>query len=133
MASCLKAAGWSEITRAQSLVLAHLDPEGTRSTELARRSGVTRQAVHQTIQELVELGVLELAADPTSQRAKLVVLTRRGKRLVDDAQEIFRELEAILERRIGRKRVARLRRALESDWGEPVGQSPKGTHPEARE
>ena len=122
MASRLKAAGWSDITRAQSLVLAHLDPEGTRSTELARRSGVTRQAVHQTVQELVELGLLELAPDPTSQRAKLVVLTRRGKRLVAEAREIFRELEDTLEHRIGRKRVARLRRALEEDWGAPVGE-----------
>lgn len=129
MASCLKAAGWSEITRAQSLVLAHLDPEGTRSTELARRSGVTRQAVHQTIQELVELGVLELAPDPTSQRAKLVVLTRRGKRLVVEAREIFRELEDTLEHRLGRKRVARLRRALEEDWGAPVGESEVSSRP----
>lgn len=122
MASGLKAAGWSEITRAQSLVLARLDPEGTRSSELARRSGVTRQAVHQTIQELAERGVLELAPDPTSQRAKLVVLTRRGKRLVVEAREIFRELEDTLAHRIGRKRVARLRRALEEDWGAPVGE-----------
>jgi DNA-binding MarR family transcriptional regulator len=122
MASRLKAAGWSEITRAQSLVLARLDPEGTRSSELARRSGVTRQAVHQTIQELAERGILELAPDPTSQQAKLVVLTRRGKRLVAEARAIFRELEDTLEHRIGRKRVARLRRALEEDWGAPVGQ-----------
>jgi DNA-binding MarR family transcriptional regulator len=129
MASRLKAAGWSEITRAQSLVLAHLDSEGTRSSELARRSGVTRQAVHQTIQELVELGLLELAPDPTSQRAKLVVLTRRGKRLVVEAREIFRELEDTLEHRIGRKRVARLRRALEEDWGAPVGESEVSSRP----
>lgn len=129
MASRLKAAGWSEITRAQSLVLAQLDPEGTRSSELARRSGVTRQAVHQTIQELVELGLLELAPDPTSQRAKLVVLTRRGKRLVVEAWEIFRELEDTLAHRIGRKRVARLRRALEEDWGAPVGEREVSSRP----
>jgi DNA-binding MarR family transcriptional regulator len=133
MVARLREAGWPEITRSHSLVFAHLDRGGTRATELARRLGVTRQAMHQTVQELVERGFLELAPDPTSQRAKLVVLTRRGKRLLDDAQEIFRELEATLERRIGRKRVARLRRALESDWGEPVGQPPKGTHPEVRE
>jgi DNA-binding MarR family transcriptional regulator len=121
MVNRLRDAGWSEITRAHSVVFAHLDAAGTRSSELARRTGVTRQAIHQTIQELVELGLVELAPDPTSQRAKLVLPTRRGKRLADDAREIFRDLESILERRIGRKRTARLRRALESDWGEPVG------------
>jgi DNA-binding MarR family transcriptional regulator len=124
----LKDAGWSEITRAHSRVFTSIDRGGTRSSELARRLGVTRQAAHQTIQELVDLGFLQLAPDPTSRRAKRVVLTPRGKRVVADAREIFRELEATLARRIGRKRVARLRRAFESDWGEPVGQPRAARH-----
>lgn len=123
MLSRLKDAGWGEVTRAHSRVFAHLDRGGTRSTELARRLGITRQGAHQTIQELVELGFLQLAPDPTSQRAKRIVLTPRGKRLVADAREIFKELEETLESRIGRKRAARLRRALESDWGTPVGRA----------
>ena len=121
LVSRLKDAGWPDITPAQSRVFAHLDRGGTRPSELARRIGVTRQGAHQTIQELVELGLVELAPDPRSQRARLVLPTRRGKRLVTDALEIFRELEDTLERRVGRKRVARLRRALEADWGAPVG------------
>jgi DNA-binding MarR family transcriptional regulator len=110
-------AGWPPITRAHSNVFAHLDRDGTRPIELARRIGVTRQAVHQTVQELVELGFVELAPDPTSGRAKLVVLTPRGKRLVADSRAIFRELEETLARQIGRRRVTDLRRALEADWG----------------
>jgi DNA-binding MarR family transcriptional regulator len=124
VASRLEAAGWPGITRAHSLVLTHLDRGGTRSIEVARRMGVTRQAAHQTIRDLVALGLLELAADPASHRAKLVVLTRRGNGLVIDARRIFRELEDTLEHRIGRKRLARLRRALESDWGAPVAGRP---------
>ena len=120
MVSGLKDAGWPEVTRAQSLIFAHLDRGGTRPSELARRMGLTRQAVHQSVQELVELGFLELAPDPASLRAKRVVLTSRGKRVVADARTVFRQLEDALERQIGRKRVARLRRALESDWGAPV-------------
>lgn len=118
----LRAAGWTEITRPHSLVFTHLDGEGTRASELARRMGVSRQAMHQTVQELVALGLVELVPDPRNKHAKLVLPTRRGKRLVTDAREIFRELEDTLQGRIGRKRVARLRRALESDWGAPVGE-----------
>ena len=121
----LAAAGWTDVTRAHSHVFAHLDKEGTRPAELARRMGVTRQAAHQTIQELVDRGFLELAADPRNKRARRAVLTARGKRVVADARDIVRELEDTLERRIGRKRVARLRRALESDWGAPVADVPK--------
>jgi DNA-binding MarR family transcriptional regulator len=118
----LAAAGWPEITRGQSNVFGHLERDGTRPIELARRMGITRQAVHQTVQELVELGFVELAPDPASRRAKLVVLTPRGRRLVADARAIFRQLEDTLAARIGRRGVDELRRALEADWGAPVGE-----------
>ena len=115
----LRDTGWGGLTRAQSLVLTHLDREGTRPSDLARRMQVTRQAVHGTLRELGHLGLVELAADPTNKRAKRVVLTPRGKRLIGDTRGVVRDLERELEGRIGRKRVARLRRALESDWGTP--------------
>lgn len=118
--SRLNEAGWPKITRAHSLLFAHLDLEGTRPSELARRIGITRQAVHQTLEELVDDGLVELVPDPTSRRAKLVVLTPRGRRIVSDALAIFDELEDTLARRIGRKSVTQLRRALEADWGPPT-------------
>ena len=121
----LVAAGWTDVTRAHSRVFANLDRDGTRPSELARRMGVTRQAAHQTIQELVDRGFLELAPDPKNARARRAVLTARGKRVVADARDIVRDLENTLERRIGRKRVARLRRALESDWGAPIADAPR--------
>jgi len=118
--SRLDAAGWPELTRAHSLVFAHLDLDGTRASELARRIGISRQAVHQTVGELVELGLLEVVPDPTSRRAKLVVLTPLGKETVRSGHAIFQELEDALGERIGRRRVTELRRALEADWGPPT-------------
>jgi len=112
--------GWPQITRAHSLVFAHLDLEGTRPSELARRIGISRQAVNQTLVELVELGLVELAPDPASRRSKLVVLTPLGRTTVGSAQAMFRELEDSLAQQIGRARVTELRRALEADWGAPV-------------
>lgn len=116
----LEEAGSPEITRAQSLVFAHFDREGTRPSELARRMGISRQAVHQTVNELVELGLVELVPDPVSRRAKLVLLTPLGRRTVQAALAIFGELEEELARRIGRKSVTELRRTLEADWGAPA-------------
>ena len=118
--SKLAEAGWPQITRAHSLVFAHLDREGTRPSELARRIGISRQAVNQTLGELVELGLVELAPDPASRRAKLVVLTPVGTATVGSARAVFRELEDALAGQIGRASVTELRRALEADWGTPA-------------
>ena len=112
--------GWPQITRAHSLVFAHLDLEGTRPSELARRIGISRQAVNQTLIELVELGLVEIVPDPASRRSKLVVLTQLGRTTVGSAQAMFRELEDSLAQQIGRARVTELRCALEADWGVPV-------------
>lgn len=118
--SRLDEAGWPQITRAHSLVFAHLDLEGTRPSELANRIGISRQAVDQTLGELVELGLVELAPDPASRRSKLVILTPTGKATVGSAHAIFTELEDTLAGRIGRTSVTELRRALEADWGAPA-------------
>ena len=118
--SRLAEAGWPEITRAHSLVFAHLDSEGTRPSELARRIGISRQAVNQTLGELVALGLIEVVPDPASLRSKLVVLTPTGKTTVGSAHAVFSELEDALAGRIGRASVTELRRALEADWGAPA-------------
>jgi len=121
--SRLEEAGWPEITRAQSLVFAHFDREGTRPSELARRIGISRQAVHQTVRELVELGLVELVPDPASRRSKLVVLTPVGNATLGSAHAVFSELEDALADRIGRASVNELRRVLEADWGPPASRT----------
>ncbi|MGH3136747.1 MAG: MarR family winged helix-turn-helix transcriptional regulator [Gaiellaceae bacterium] len=118
--SQLDEAGWPEVTRAHSLVFAHLDQAGTRPSELAKRIGISRQAVNQTLGELVELGLVEIVPDPASRRSKLVVLTPAGKTTVGSAHAVFLELEDALGDRIGRTNVTELRRVLEADWGTPA-------------
>lgn len=115
--SRLVALGWPEITPAQSLVFASIDVTGTRPSELARRIGVSRQAVHQTIGELVAVELLELVDDPDDGRAKFAIVTAKGKRIIDAALQAFEEIEMELRRRIGDRAVSTLRDALEADWG----------------
>lgn len=116
----LHSGGWLAVTRAHSMIFAHLDADGTRPSELARRIGVTRQAVHQTVNELIDMGLVQLSPDPTNRKAKLVALTSQGKENVKAALEIFTELEDQLSHRIGPEQVENLRQALESDWGPPT-------------
>jgi len=115
----LVARGWPGHTHAQSLVFAHIDRQGVRISELARRVGVSRQAMHRTVGELVALGVMELAPDPTNRSARLVMLTEQGKSNIEAALAVFADLEAGLSDRLGQENAASLRATLEADWGTP--------------
>jgi DNA-binding MarR family transcriptional regulator len=130
--AALHAAGWPELTRAHSLVFAHLDPAGTRTAELARRAGISRQAVHQSVQELQRLGLVRLVPDPTNRSAKLVVPTDRGQASIRVAKQTLAKLEGQLAQRLGRDQVQALRQALEADWGPTIDGSPGSERPSHR-
>jgi DNA-binding MarR family transcriptional regulator len=52
---------------------------------LARNMGLTRQAVQRTVNELETEGLVTFAANPHHQRAKLIVLTTKGRAAYDAA------------------------------------------------
>ena len=112
--------GWPALTLAQSMLFPYLDADGTRSAELARRMGVTRQAIRQLVKELEAARLVEQRPDPSNRSAKLVSLTAAGRRNVAAARRAFTAIETELAARIGPEAVARLRATLELDWGAPV-------------
>ena len=75
---------------AHTAVLPHIDLEGTRLTELARRLGVSKQAAGQIVDELEGFGMLERVADPADARAKLVRFSKKGQAAMLDMVEPFR-------------------------------------------
>lgn len=107
-----------EISSAQSLLFAELPVDGARQSDLARRLGVTRQAVNELVKGLEQLGLVEVVADPESGRSKLVRPTALGRQSIEVALETFAGLEAELRVRIGDRSVEQLRRALSADWGD---------------
>ena len=52
---------------------------------LARNMGLTRQAVQRTVNDLETHGLVTFATNPHHRRAKLVVLTRKGRAAYDAA------------------------------------------------
>jgi DNA-binding MarR family transcriptional regulator len=119
----LRAAGWPQVTRPQSMVMCALALGLHRPSDIARRLGVSRQAIHTTIGQLVDKGVLELVDDPADRRIKTVELSAQGEAMKRDAQAAMAVLVEALTRRIGARRVAALRQALLADWGEPPAAS----------
>jgi DNA-binding MarR family transcriptional regulator len=109
----LRERGYEDVRPAHSAVFAHIDLEGTRSSELARRAGMTKQSMGELIADLEEKGYVERLEDPVDRRARVVRLTREGRRHVRDALEVIDGIEEGYTRRLGAERVRALRAALE--------------------
>ena len=108
------------LAKAHALVFSHLDGGGTRPAEIARRSGISRQAVGQTIAQMRELGLVKLSNDPTNRRARLVQPTAKGRKALERSGSGSQAAERVLSRRIGAANVRALREALEANWGSPT-------------
>jgi DNA-binding MarR family transcriptional regulator len=108
------------LARSHALVFNHLDPDGTRPAEIARRAGISRQAVGQTVAQMKQQGLVKLAPDPANRRARLVQPTAKGRKALERSGSGSQAAEKVLSRRIGAARVKGLREALEQDWGSPA-------------
>jgi DNA-binding MarR family transcriptional regulator len=98
----LEEAGHGDLTRLHGAVIAHLDEDGTRATELARRSGRHKQIIGRIVDELEQLGYVERRPDREDRRAKLVVPTERGRKVMRLSDEIIGDIESRLAAALGR-------------------------------
>ena len=105
-------AGAAVFRQAIANLLPHIALEGTRLTELAERVGVSKQAVSKLVAEFVDQGLLELAADPSDGRAKLVRFTPRGVEGIREGLAVLASVEAEIAAKIGKKRMQALHDGL---------------------
>jgi DNA-binding MarR family transcriptional regulator len=96
-----------------SAVFAQIDPAGSRLSELARGANMSPQAMGELVDELESLGYVVRRPDPRDRRAKLIVLTRKGKACVEAARATIEDLEDEIIRRLGRRGHHQLRRMLQ--------------------
>ncbi len=108
----LAAAGYADIHPSHAIIFQHLRAEGSRVTELAERTQLTKQYLGRLVAELQGLGYLERTPDPTDGRAKLVRLAERGREVTRVAEGIIAGIEADWARQLGAARHAELRRYL---------------------
>lgn len=119
--SFLRACGWAELTRPQTLVVTSILLGDRKPTEIASRLGVSRQAVHETLSRLNAVGFVLLAEDADRRSGLQVQMTADGQRLLGDAERGLRRLCGELEVRIGRRALRDAVGVLASDWGPPLG------------
>jgi len=116
----LRQKGWPAVTRPQSMVMVSIVRGVTRPSDIARDLGVTRQAVHATINGMVEIGLVELIDDPDDRRSKIVAISEQGARMREHAREATTLISEELARRIGPQKLEALRAAMAADWGAPL-------------
>lgn len=105
--------GFTDIRNAHGTVFANVPPEGIRLTELAKRAGMTKQAMSELVVDMEALGYLVRTPDPDDGRARLIAFSDRGWEAINYALDAFDGMEAQLGETLGVKRVAELRRTLE--------------------
>lgn len=88
--------GWN-LTKSQVMVSLMVAQGITRPSQIAVSLNITRQAVHQTIGELVTKGFLTTLDDEKDRRAKVAIFTEAGKRLADDLAHALRAVDADLQ------------------------------------
>jgi DNA-binding MarR family transcriptional regulator len=111
--AALTAAGFDDITLAQGRLAARIGPAGTRLTDLAEQSLVTKQTAGHLVDQLERTGYVRRVPDPTDKRARLVQMAERGQAVVALARKVERDVEAEWTAYLGEDVAAQLRAALE--------------------
>lgn len=92
----------------------NLDVEGTRTTELARRAAMTKQAMAELVGQCEALGLVSRLADPTDKRAKIVRFTPKGLRWLEAFHQAIVRTEEEMRAELGWLRVDGLVEVLRS-------------------
>jgi DNA-binding MarR family transcriptional regulator len=92
--------------------LPFIDLEGTRSSELARRAGISKQAVAKGVRELEAEGLLSRVVDSADARASLVCFTEGGINYLLGMHQAISDIETEYDALIGKPAMDVLRVTL---------------------
>jgi DNA-binding MarR family transcriptional regulator len=112
--------GFQPFHRTQSMIIMHIALGIDTPSDIAREMGLTRQNVHHMAKGLIASGVIDSMPDPRDSRRSLYRLSADAGELRSTALATMMQLEKVLEARIGADKVARLREALNVDWGPDI-------------
>ncbi|HWO71980.1 MAG TPA: MarR family transcriptional regulator, partial [Dehalococcoidia bacterium] len=104
--------GFDDLRIAHGAVFRNISAGGSRITELAARSRMTKQSMAELVAYLQKRGYVDVSTDPDDKRGKLVTLTERGVAAFEVLAEASNGFEDACERRIGRAKWQQFRRLL---------------------
>jgi DNA-binding MarR family transcriptional regulator len=90
----------------------NLDLKGTRVSELARRAGMTKQAMGELVSQCAALKLVVAEKDPSDKRARIVQFTPAGLRWLDAFRHAVDQAEREMQDEVGPIAMDVLRGAL---------------------
>jgi len=105
-----------------------LDLQGNRMSELARRTGLSKQHIGTIVRDLQAAGIVGVGPDPADGRARIVRFTADGRAGLLVGLQAIARVVAMTEDRLGPERLAEFRRTLDEligFWTE-IAQTPQG-------
>jgi DNA-binding MarR family transcriptional regulator len=104
--------GFDDVRMGHQVVFINIDDEGSTLTELAARAKISKQAMHELVNDLEARGYVERVASPTDGRSKLIRTTDRGERHIETAWQIIAQIEKEWTDVLGPAAMERLRTML---------------------
>jgi DNA-binding MarR family transcriptional regulator len=108
----LHAIGVDDLPRNGAFILAGIDTAGGPRHDLPADLGVTKQAVSQLIDTLVNRGYLERSTDPDDRRRIALKLTERGGQVVAAVSRGVEAVDTQLRERVSPEQIRSMRSAL---------------------
>ena len=98
--AAIHAGGHVEATMAQGRLFARIGDSGTRLTDLAEMAQVTKQTASFLVDQLERAGFVTREPDPRDARARLVVISAKGREVqrlaADEERAVYEEWRAQL-------------------------------------
>lgn len=128
----MEAAGIVQLSRAERFIIVNITAGETRATNIARNLGVSRQALSQVLRVLEEKQIVIAVPDPGDLRARVLKFTDSFAAHASVCSRIVGDIVSVLEGRLGKDRVRRMKDAISCDWGTPpliAGEMPEPVRP----
>lgn len=110
----LHARGYADLRSTHTALLSNIDLAGSTVTAAANRAGITKQAMGRLASELEDAGYIRMQDDPDDARARILQLTKAGRKLMLDSLEVMRELERRYAQSVGQDRLVAVLGGLEA-------------------
>ena len=120
----LASEGFEPLHRTQSMIMVHIASGIESPAAIAREMGLSRQNVYHMARTLIENGLIEQSVDPIDPRRTHYRLAGSAIKIRSVALDTLRNLEIVLENRIGTSAVSALQEILCSDWGDEIRDTP---------
>ena len=116
-----------DLTPTHEHAMRAIDAGASNPSDLGRRLAVSKQAALRTASVLIERGWVDRDDDPADGRRMVLRVSEEGRRVLALGEQVFDDLRAQWERRIGHEQLAQLEEQLAALVGDdPVPPDPPG-------